>query len=76
MLEFGGIETKGGALLLTSGSLNCSLNDHEIIKELSQDLQPSTQTFMYWVRSASEYHDAYLGVVKEPALPSEVTYLT
>lgn len=33
MLEFGGIETKGGALLLTSGSLTCSLNDHEIMKE-------------------------------------------
>lgn len=31
---------------------------------------------MYWVRSSTEYHDAYLGVVKEPALLSEVTYLT
>lgn len=33
MLEFGGLETKDGTLLLTSGSPNCSLNDHEIMKE-------------------------------------------
>lgn len=30
---------------------------------------------MYWVGSSTEYHDAYLGIVKESALLSEVTYL-